>query len=192
MLENPTTKFSKTVYVAEYIMHDINYVTYVGPRGCVSRKEDTKGTIRKWRTDNTKTKIWRTEKPHSLSYLQFSSTRISKTSVVLATVCWPLDLYIYFFGAHALFVSPLKAHFQYHLIDLLSDILLITVTLCCRMIINNTSWQSSINCLSRKLLVQHMLCCVVVVFSFVFVLCFVYPMLPVSLDCPFLVPLCFL
>lgn len=111
MLENPTTKFSKTVYVAEYIMHDINYVTYVGPRGCVSRKEDTKGTIRKWRTDNTKTKIWRTEKPHSLSYLQFSSTRISKTSVVLATVCWPLDLYIFFFWSSRSFRITIKSTF---------------------------------------------------------------------------------
>jgi hypothetical protein len=32
---------------------------------------------------------------------------------------------------------------------------------------------------------QHILCCVFV--SFVFVLCLVYPMLPVSLDCLFLI-----
>jgi hypothetical protein len=33
--------------------------------------------------------------------------------------------------------------------------------------------------------IQHILCCVL----FVFVLCFMYSMLPVSLDCPFLIAL---
>ena len=42
-------------------------------------------------------------------------------------------------------------------------------------------------CLFAHSGVQHILCCVFVLF--VFVLCFVYPMLSVSLDCPFLTAL---
>ena len=40
-------------------------------------------------------------------------------------------------------------------------------------------------CLFAHSGVQHILCCVFVLF--VFVLCLVYPMLPVSQDCPFLI-----
>jgi len=40
-------------------------------------------------------------------------------------------------------------------------------------------------CLLTNSDVQHILCCVFVLF--VFVLCRMYPILPVSLDCPFLI-----
>ena len=40
-------------------------------------------------------------------------------------------------------------------------------------------------CLFAYCGVQHILCCIFVLFYFV--LCLVYPMLPVSLDCPFLI-----